>query len=161
MSKQSINLRVESGLHETVAELAALSEGDTRPTDLSRTARKLILIGLAFRREGLEPQYEGPLGVLPRPFATPTFGGESVTFGTQLETDAYDDLQGVFEEKPHTAAREALRLGIIAVQLDQLNLTGPLGTARPFAKVSLDDELSDIQALAYLRELRTHIGTNE
>ena len=120
-----------------------------------------ILIGLAFRREGLEPQYEGPLGVLPRPFATPTFGGESVTFGTQLETDAYDDLQSVFEEKPHTAAREALRLGIIAVQLDQLNLTGPLGTARPFAKVSLDDELSDIQALAYLRELRTHIGTNE
>jgi len=161
MSKQSINLRVESGLHETVTELAALSEGDTRPTDLSRTARKLILIGLAFRREGLEPQYEGPLGILPRPFATPTFGGESVTFGTQLESDAYDELQSVFDEKPHTAAREALRLGVIAVQLNQLNLTGPLGASRPFATISLDDELSDTQALAYLRELRTHIETDE
>ena len=161
MSKQSINLRVESGLHETVADLAALSEGDTRPTDLSRTARKLILIGLAFRRDGLEPQYEGPLGVLPRPFATPTFGGDSVTFGTQLETAAYDAVETVFDEKPHTAAREALRLGVIAVQLDQLELTGPLGLSRPFAEVDLDDKLTDTQALAYLRELRTHIGTNE
>lgn len=161
MSKQSINLRVESGLHETVTNLASLSEGDTRPTDLSRTARKLILIGLAFRREGLEPQYEGPLGILPRPFATPTFGGDSVTFGTQLEADASDDLQAVFDEKPHTAAREALRLGVIAVQLNQLELTGPLGIQRPFADVTLEDELTDTQALAYLRELRTHLGNDE
>jgi len=67
----------------------------------------------------------------------------------------------VFDEKPHTAAREALRLGVIAVQLNQLNLTGPLGASRPFATISLDDELSDTQALAYLRELRTHIETDE
>lgn len=161
MGKQSINLRVESGLQETVAELAALSEGDTRPTDLSRTARKLILIGLAFRRDGLEPQYEGPLGILPRPFATPTFGGDSVTFGTQLEIAAFEELQTAFDEKPHTAAREALRLGVMAVQLDQVELTGPLGIPRPFADFNLEDELTDTQALAYLRELRTHIGSDD
>lgn len=155
--KESINLRVESRLRDRVAELAKRVEGDSRPSDLSKTAQKLIHVGLALRKSGVEPEIEGPFGVISRPFASIEFGGEKVTFGTQLTTDVIEELQGAFTNKKHTAAREALRLGIIAVYLNKLDITGPLGGPRPFADVNVSEHFEDERGRDALAEFRRYV----
>ena len=154
---ESVNLRVESGLRDRVAKISQRVEGDTRPTDMSATAQKLIYVGLALRKSGIEPEFEGPLGLIPRPFATIEFGGETVTFGTQLPESVTEDLTAAFSEKKHPSAREALRLGVIALELGELDVTGPLGGPRPFANISLNEHFTDERGRNALEELREHI----
>ena len=153
--KESLNLRLESGLRDHVRELAQNVEGDDRPSDLSKTARKLIVIGIGAERAGIQETASGPLGI-PRPFATVDFGGEKDTMGTQLSTSELEDLQAVFDAKKHTAAREALRLGVIIIKADdpELDVTGPGGILRPFAKISIDDNVAGELANQYLAEFR-------
>lgn len=154
-SKESINLRVESGLRDRVSKLAKSVEGDNRPSDMSKTAQKLIHVGLALRKSGIEPEFEGPLGIIPRPFASIEFGGEKLTFGTQLSEETLRELTREFSEKKHTSAREALRLGVIALELNELDVTGPLGGPRPFANVTLEEHFDDERGQAALRELQS------
>lgn len=159
---ESVNLRVESGLRDRVAKIARQVEGDTRPSDLSTTAQKLIYVGLALRKSGIEPEFEGPLGVIPRPFATIEFGGETVTFGTQLSTSVLDELTAAFSEQKHPSAREALRLGVIALELDDLTVTGPLGGSRPFANVTLSEHIEDERGRNAIEELLPYLSaTND
>ena len=155
--KESLNLRLERGLRDQVKELAEAVEGDDRPSDLSKTARKLILIGIGAERAGIQEKVQGPLGI-PRPFATVEFGGQKDTMGTQLTPDELEELQDVFEAKKHTAAREALRLGVIIVEADSTNfdldIGGPFGILRPFAEISIDDNVESELATDYLAEFR-------
>jgi len=155
--RESINLHVESGLRDRVAELAKAVEGDSRPSDLSKTAQKLIHIGVALRKSGLEPDIEGPFGVIKRPFASIEFGGDTVSFGTQLTADMIDELTALFTEQKHPAAREALRLGVIAVYLNDLDITGPLGGPRPFAQVDISEHFDDERGQTALDEFRQYV----
>ncbi|AZH26024.1 hypothetical protein [Haloplanus aerogenes] len=152
--KESVNLRIEQGLKDTVANVAINLEGDSRPSDLSKTARKLILIGLGARQANIEPDIVGPLGVIPRPFAEISFGGEKVTMGTQLRAETLEELQAAFETKKHPAAREALRLGLIIVQSDNLKMEGPLGGPRPFANINVEEHVVGEEARQALHEIK-------
>jgi len=155
--KESVNLRLESGLKDMVSKIAQAVEGDTRPTDLSKTAQKLIIVGIGGEKAGIQGKVVGPLGILPRPFATASFGGDKVTMGTQLTEADIEELKRVFQNKKHTAAREALRLGVIIVQADELDVEGPLGTARPFAKIELKDHVQGQEAQETLEEIKEAI----
>ncbi|ELZ88789.1 hypothetical protein C453_00960 [Haloferax elongans ATCC BAA-1513] len=140
-----------------MVELAEKVEGNSRPSDLSKTAQRLIRVGLALRKSGIEPEFEGPFGLIKRPFATIKFGGETVTFGTQLTANVIEELTVSFTEKKHTAAREALRLGIIAVYLNDLDITGPLGGPRPFSNVNLSEHFDDEYGREALEEFRKYV----
>lgn len=153
-SKESINLRLGAELKAAVEQASEHLLGDTRPTDLSTTAQKLILVGLGARQAGIEPEIRGPLGVLSRPFARASFDGETVTMGTQLDAKTIDQLKEAFVEKKHTAARRALRLGVIMMQADQLDIEGPLGGPRPFAEIHVPDRINRSDASTALRELQ-------
>jgi len=153
-NKESINLRLESGLKEAVSKISQSVEGDTRPTDLSKTAQKLIIIGIGAEKSGIQGKVVGPFGILPRPFATASFGGEKVTMGTQLTEDNIEDLKEIFENKKHTAAREALRLGVIMVQAEELDVEGPLGGPRPFAEIEIKDDIVVEESKNILGEIK-------
>jgi hypothetical protein len=154
--KESLNLRLENGLKEQVAELALEMYGDSRPSDLSKTAHKLMLVGIGGEKAGIQEKVVGPLGILPRPFATAEFGGEKVTMGTHLLEDELAELQSVFDAKKHTAAREALRLGVIIVKAGELeaDIEGPLGIFRPFAEMDIDDNVEGDAAIEALAEIK-------
>jgi hypothetical protein len=139
--KESLNLRIEQGLKDEVSKISEDVEGDSRPSDLSTTAQKLILVGIGAERAGVQEKVVGPLEILPRPFATAEFGGEKTSMGTQLTAEQLDELQTVFEAKKHTAAREALRLGVVMIQAGSLDIEGPLSIFRPFAKMKIDEEV--------------------
>jgi len=152
---ESLNLRIESGLRDNVRELAQDIEGDDRPSDLSKTARKLIVIGIGAERAGIQGHIKGPFEI-PRPFASVDFGGEKDTMGTQLSPNEVDDLQTVFDDKKHTAAREALRLGVIIVKANDpsIDIRGPANFLRPFAEISIDDNVDGESATDHLEEFR-------
>lgn len=151
--KESLNLRVEQGLKDEVSKISEDIEGDTRPSDLSKTAQKLISIGIGAEQAGVQEKVVGPLEILPRPFATAEFGGEKLAMGTQLTEEQIDDLQDVFDAKKHTAAREALRLGVVIIQAGHLDIEGPLGIFRPFAEMKIDEEVEGERAAAALEEI--------
>jgi hypothetical protein len=153
----SFNLRVASELRDHVAKIAQASEGDDRSTDMSTVARKLIYIGLGVRKSGGEPEVAGKFGLAFRPFSRVQFEGDRVTFGTQLEEDVANDLEAWFDTSRHGAAREALRLGVIALQHDDLQIKGPFGMPRPFAEVDLSEQITDERALEALAELQKHV----
>jgi hypothetical protein len=159
--KESLNLRVEEGLKDEVSKIAEDVEGDSRSSDLSSTAQKLIVIGIGAERAGVQEKAEvvGPLGIVPRPFATMEFEGDKISMGTQLTAEQLDDLQSVFEAKKHTAAREALRLGVILVQADDLDarFEGPLGIFRPLARMQVEEKVEGdhaFEALETIKEAR-------
>lgn len=156
-NKESINLRLERGLKDMVSKISQEVEGDTRPTDLSKTAQKLIIIGIGAEKSGIQGKAIGLFGILPRPFATASFGGDKVTMGTQLTKEDIEHLKDVFENKKHTAAREALRLGVIMIQAPELDVEGPLGGPRPFAKIEIRDEIQDEEARRAFEEIREAI----
>lgn len=152
--KESLNLRVEEGLKDEVSKIAEDLEGDTRPSDLSSTAQKLISVGIGAERAGVQKKVVGPLEILPRPFATAEFGGEKLAMATQLTSEQVDDLQDVFETKKHTAAREALRLAVVMIQAGNLDIEGPLGIFRPFAEMKIDENVEGERATEALEEIR-------
>jgi hypothetical protein len=158
--KKSVNLRIETNLKEMVERVSRALLGEDRPSALSTTAEKLIIIGLGAQKAGIEPQVVGPLGVLPRPFTTPSFGGEKETMGTQLRTETLEELQDYFDTKKHTAAREALLFGILIVQLDDLKLEGPLGGSRPFAELDVDERVAGDEAKQTLEEVMTAVNNS-
>lgn len=103
---------------------------------ISDTAANLIIIGLAIRESGAEPKIEGPFGV-PRPFAKISFGDRMTEIRTEVEEEILDRLTSEFDHKPNTSAREAMRLGVLAVAEDQIKIVGPAGGPRPFAQISV------------------------
>ncbi|MFC7137648.1 hypothetical protein ACFQRB_16705 [Halobaculum litoreum] len=122
---------------------------------MSTTAQKLIYVGLGMRKSGQEPKFEGPLGMVSRPFAGVNFAGETVSFGTRVSTEVGEELTEVFETKKHPAAREALRVGVIYLQIEELDITGPAQIKRPFAKLEMEDPIDDPRAMDALQELRS------
>ena len=46
-------------------------------------------------------------------------------------------MQAEFDDKPNTAARRAIRLGVITVAGEKITIRGPKGAVRPFARISL------------------------
>ena len=153
--KESINLRIESGLKRAVEQISEEVEGDSRPSDLSQTAANLIKIGLGGERAGIEPDIVGEFFEIPRLFASISFDGEKVTMGTQLDSKTIAELQKEFNPKKHTAAREALQLGVIIVDPGEKSIVGPLGGPRPFAEIDIDDHVEGEgaqEALRYITE---------
>ncbi|WP_411967474.1 hypothetical protein [Haloferax sp. YSSS75] len=144
MAKQ-LNPRVESEIRKAIDDIAA---GEWTISD---TAAKLIRIGIAVRESGAEPKIEGPFG-LPRPFAKISLGDTMVELRTEVSEDTADRLTNEFDNKPNTAAREALRLGVIAVSMDELKIRGPAGEPRPFAQIELD-EIGDHDVRKLIQEL--------
>jgi hypothetical protein len=153
--KESLNLRVEEGLKDEVSKIAENVEGDSRPSDLSSTAQKLILIGIGAERAGVQEKVVGPFEILPRPFATAEFRGDKTSMGTQLTVEQLDDLQAAFDAKKHTAAREALKLGVVMVQSGNLDLdiVGPFNIFRPFAKMEIEEKVEGERAAETLEEI--------
>lgn len=147
MSK-ALNPRVESELREAIDRIA---KGEWT---ISETADKLIQVGIGVRESGSEPKIKGPLG-LPRPFAKIQLGDTMVELRTEVDDSTAEKLTELFANKPNTAAREAIRLGVLAV-VNDFDIEGPLGETRPFARIEVGDvDDPDIQAL--LEEMRSRL----
>ena len=146
---ESLNPRVEWEIREAIEEI---SQGDWT---ISETASKLLQIGVAIRESGNEPKIEGPFG-LPRPFAEISLSDRMTELRTEIDDDLAERLTQEFDNKPNTAAREAIRLGVIAVAGEAFKIKGPEGGPRPFAQISLEgNDLSEPREL--LEELRERL----
>jgi len=145
----SLNPRVEWEIREAIEEI---SQGEWT---ISETAAKLLQIGVAIRESGNEPKIEGPFG-LPRPFAAISLSDRMTEIRTEVDDDLTNRLTTEFDNKPNTAAREAIRLGVMAVAGNQFKITGPEGAPRPFAKISLEKD-SDSEAALLLDEMQSRI----
>lgn len=160
--RESLNLRIQEGLRDHVADIARNVEGGDSPRELSTTAENLIYVGMGMKcadqRSGdsVLPTFEGPFGVLPRPWAEPAFDGDDVRLGTRVDTDTIDTLERVFDKTKHTAAKQALRLGVILIEKDAITIRGPEGVRRPFAKVNVEEEIYGERARTALDALQTN-----
>lgn len=147
---ESLNPRVEWEIREAIDEI---SQGEWT---ISETAGKLLQIGVAIRESGSEPKIEGPFG-LPRPFAEISLGDRMTELRTEIDDDLAERLTKEFDNKPNTAAREAIRLGVIAVAGKQFKIKGPEGGPRPFAQISIEG-IDDSKARELLKNLRKRMS---
>jgi hypothetical protein len=160
--RESLNLRIQEGLRDHVANIARDVEGGDSPRELSTTAENLIYVGMGMKYadqrsdDSVLPTFEGPFGVLPRPWAEPAFDGDDVRLGTRVDTDTIDTLERAFNKTKHTAAKQALRLGVILIEKDAITIRGPEGIRRPFAKVKIQEEIHGERARTALDALRTN-----
>jgi len=158
--RESLNLRIQEGLRDHVAEIARTVEGDDSPSALSATAEKLIYVGMGIKQADEKsdstvlPRVEGPFGVLPRPWAEPTFEGEDVRLSTRVDTEVIEPLERAFNKTKHTAAKQALRLGVLLIAQDEVTIRGPGGVQRPFAKIDLPAQIEKGRSRTALDELR-------
>lgn len=148
MSK-SLNPRVEWDIRDAIDEI---SQGEWTISD---TAAKLLHIGVAIREADIEPQIEGPFG-LPRPFAEISLSDRMTELRTEIDDELTERLTDEFDAKPNTAARQAIRLGVIAAASDQFKIRGPEGGPRPFARIEVAD-IEDPEASEYLEQIRSRL----
>jgi hypothetical protein len=148
MSK-SLNPRVEWDIRDAIDEI---SQGEWTISD---TAAKLLHIGVAIREADIEPQIEGPFG-LPRPFAEISLSDRMTELRTEIDDELTERLTDEFDAKPNTAARQAIRLGVIAAASDQFKIRGPEGGPRPFARIEVAD-IEDPEAGEYLEQIRSRL----
>jgi hypothetical protein len=145
----ALNPRLEYELKELIEDIAG------RDRTISDTAADLIEIGIAVRKEDVEPKIVGPLGV-PRPFAKISLGEQTSELRTEIRDTAADELVEYFDNKPNTAAREAIRLGILAVAVDEFTIQGPIGGPRPFAEIKIS-EIDNQEIVELIQDLRSRI----
>ncbi len=148
MSK-SLSPRIEIELKEAVEDIAGSD------WTFGETAAKLIEIGVAVRESGAEPEIRGPFG-LPRPFAKISLGDRMTELRTELSDDVSERLIDQFNNKPNTAAREALRLGIYTVAGEEFAIEGPTGGPRPFATIEISD-IESTQAIELIEEVKQRL----
>lgn len=144
-----LNPRIEYEVKEVISGLAG------REKTIKETAAELIQIGIGIRTHDIEPEIVGPLGI-PRPFAKISLGDQMSELRTEVDDEIADELVNRFDNKPNTAAREALRLGVLAVAQDAFTVEGPAGGPRPFAEIELD-ELNDTDLTNKIDELRNEL----
>lgn len=141
-----LNPRIEYEVKEVVSDIAG------RDRTIKETAAELIQIGIGIRSHDIDPKIVGPLGI-PRPFAKLSLGEQMSEIRTDIDDDLVDQLVNHFDDKPNTAAREAIRLGVLAVAQDAFTVEGPVGGPRPFAKIELS-ELDDTELRNQIEALR-------
>jgi len=163
--RESLNLRIQEGLRDHIANIARDVEGGDSPRELSATAENLIYVGMGMKRadkhadDSILPTFEGPFGVLPRPWAEPSFDGDDIRLSTRVDTETIDTLERSFNKTKHTAAKQALRLGVILIEKDAITIRGPEGVRRPFAKVNVHGEIHGERAQSALDTLRPYAST--
>jgi hypothetical protein len=158
---EPINLRVEAEVENQVAKLSDYLAGEDGNPSRSEAARELIYVGLGVEMSDGQIKYKGPLGWIDRPFAGANFEGETVSFGTRLPERTIGRLEGAFQKKKHTAAKEALRTGLILVQIDKIKVHGPFDNPRPLANPDLEGQLEDDRAKEALEKIRDALPENE
>ena len=152
---ETVNLRIKTEAKEQVRSLAEKFTEDNEASSLSGAARELIYVGLGFELGGGEIRYEGPLGVVSRPFAGASFDGKDVTLSTRLPERTIGRLEGAFGERKHPAAQKALALGLLVVQVDDIKITGPSGGPRPFANINVEGDIQGERAREAFDKIRT------
>lgn len=145
----ALNPRIEYEIKEVISDIAG------RDKTIKETAAGLIQIGVGVRTHGVEPKIVGPLGI-PRPFAKLSLGDQMSELRTEIDDDIADELVNRFDNKPNTAAREAIRLGVLAVAQDAFTVEGPVGGPRPFAEIDLS-ELNDPELRTQIEDLREEL----
>ena len=145
----ALNPRIEYEIKEVISDIAG------RDKTITETAAELIQIGVGIRIHNVEPKIVGPLGI-PRPFAKLSLGDQMSELRTEIDDDLADELVNRFDNKPNTAAREAIRLGVLAVAQDAFTVEGPVGGPRPFAEIDLS-ELNDPELRTQIEELREEL----
>lgn len=144
-----LNPRIEYEIKEVISDIAG------RDKTIKETAAELIQIGVGIRTHDVEPKIVGPLGI-PRPFAKLSLGDQMSELRTEVDDDLADELVNRFDNKPNTAAREAIRLGVLAVAQDAFTVKGPVGGPRPFAEIDLN-ELNDPELRTQIEDLREEL----
>lgn len=148
MSK-SLSPRIEIELKQAVEDIAGSD------WTINETAAKLIEIGVAVRESNAEPEITGPFG-LPRPFAKISLGDRMTELRTEVDDKLASRLIKQFNNKPNTAAREALRLGVYTVAGEQFSIKGPEGGPRPFAKIDIG-EVADERVVEMIQVLQERL----
>ena len=146
----NLNPRVETEIREAIDEI---SQGEWT---IGETAAKLLRIGVVVRESGKEPKIEGPFGI-PRPFANIKLSDRMTVIRTEIDEELTERMQAEFDDKPNTAARRAIRLGVITVAGEKITIRGPKGAVRPFARISLSGYEDEAVVSSY-EELRERIA---
>lgn len=144
-----LNPRIEYEIKELISDIAG------RDKTIKETSAELIEVGVGIRAHNIEPKIVGPLGI-PRPFAKLSLGEQMSELRTEIDEDLADELVNRFDNKPNTAAREAIRLGVLAVAQDAFTIEGPVGGPRPFAQIELS-ELNDTDLRNQIETLRDEL----
>lgn len=164
--RESLNLRIQEGLRDHIANIARGVEDGDSARELSATAENLIYVGMGMKiadqrsDDSVLPTFEGPFGILPRPWAEPSFDGDDIRLSTRVDTDTIDTLERAFNKTKHTAAKQALRLGVILIEKDAITIRGPEGVRRPFAKINVQDDIHGERAQTALATLRDKQGSS-
>lgn len=153
---ESLSISMENGLKQPITELSETHGDDKQGSEFSSTVEKLLLIGSGAEKAGLQEKVTGPIDSISRPFSTAEFGGEQVQVDIQVSSDTLSELHDVFDCAEERATREALRLGVILVQANQLGIEGSLGIYRPFAHMDIEDELQDETSVEAFKTISTH-----
>jgi len=151
MAMRLLDIRIEGNI-KTFIEQLARAGGWT----INDTVRDLILIGLDVNRQG-GIEITGPLG-LKRSFAYLDFGGGRERIGVRLPQELIDELKRDFDDTARSAAKKALRLGVIALRADLIEIRGPVfDFRRPLAQTRVPS-LRDERAKEALKRLQTAIS---
>jgi len=154
---KDLSPRIDQDLREVIDEIAhanSTSDG-TDDWTIDETAKKLIEVGVVVRAVGKEPKIRGPLG-LPRPFAEISLSKARTEIRTTVSDELVTELTTHFDNKPNTAAREALRLGVLTVAGNKFTVEGPAGCPRPFADITIE-QADDADAHQVINELQQRI----
>ncbi|MBC7113082.1 MAG: hypothetical protein H5T34_03555 [Candidatus Methanomethyliales bacterium] len=106
------------------------------------------------RRGGFE--IRGPAGLLKRPLAIAklNFDGEDERLTIWIDEDLARELEREFGGNLRSALRQALRLAVLTIEPEDVEITGPLGVvSRPFASIKLP-QIEDERAKKALKTLK-------
>jgi hypothetical protein len=131
-------VRVERPLKSALERLAVETA-----RSISDIARDLILVGLDVQTRGGGVRLAGPAGLVMRPFATLGSLGEEETLSIWIGEELSGEVEEGFKTSLRGAVREALRLGLLRLRPEDVEVLGPFGiVSRPFATVTFP-ELSE------------------
>jgi hypothetical protein len=146
---QFLDVRVEGWIRMFI-ERAAKRKG----VKVSDIFRDLVVLGIDLKRSG-GFEIVGPFG-LRRSLAMLDFGGGADRIGVRLEKNLTKELERVFGDNARSAARQAVRLGILRISPGKVKIRGALfGLERPFAQIKFREPLDEKakEALSRLRRI--------
>jgi hypothetical protein len=133
---QLVIVRIEEALKIIVEKLSRHLD-----RSFSQVARDLALVGIEVQQSG-GVEIVGPIG-MSRPLAKLSFGGTKQSrLSIWIDEDLEQQLQSTFGGTVRGAFREAVRLGILMLKPEVIEIRGPFGSIRPFAHVTFP-ELSE------------------
>lgn len=121
-----LTIRMESVLKRVIQKYA-----DTKDSNMSRTIRDLIDLGIGYAQE--KPiTIQGPLGMI-RPLSKLAYGDAQTRISVWVDEEQIANATALFNERETSAIRESIRLGFIMLHADKVRFTDGGTSVAPLA----------------------------